>query len=187
MPIKSGLKEQGTAEQATKMRTLATITAMISLACTSCETINTPTGSTSESPTGREAGYTYPAPSGSEVVSTIVNDAVQVPPFEARVQFVSQLTQVLASRPYPPLALAMTEGDDHETIVFLDAGRLDVSTPYEARAIVAQMSSATRNSPLFAQYGVENYASIFDMFKLLGFAQVIITNGDDFAYSFLIE
>ncbi|MEO1475496.1 MAG: hypothetical protein AAFS13_03865 [Pseudomonadota bacterium] len=162
--------------------------AALSLICAACETVGTAQSlESAPGAAGLEAGYTYPAPSGSEVVSTIVNDQLETPPFEARVQMVTQLTQVLAARPYPPLALAMTEGDEHKTIVFMDAGRLDVSTPYEARAMVMQMSSAARNNPLFEQYGVENYASIFDLFKLAGFERVIITNGEDFAYAFLIE
>ncbi|MEM1390071.1 MAG: hypothetical protein AAGG45_03240 [Pseudomonadota bacterium] len=165
---------------------IAAVTAAIIL-CAGCETVADPDLTASNAVPSLEEGYTYPAPVGFEVVPTIVVDEVAIPSFEARVQFVSQLTQMLTSRPYAPLALAMTEGNDHQTIVFMDAGRLNVSTAYQARAMVAQMSSATRNSPVFAQYGVENYASVFDLFKLLGFDQVVITDGDDFAYAFLID
>lgn len=168
-----------------KKITIATliITGISLGACTTVEAMPEPADTSNLS---LEAGYAYPAPNVSEVVPTIVSDNVEVPPFEARVQFVAQLTQVLESRPYPPQALIMTEGDDHETIVFLDTGRLNVNTPYKARAIAAQMSSITRNNPLFAQYGVENYTSVFDLFKILGFRQVVITNGDDFSHRFVI-
>lgn len=162
----------------------------LGLFCSACETVGAASGASAGAPTtapGLEGGYTYPAPSGSEVVSTIVNNELESPPFEVRLQMVSGLTQALASRPYPPLALVVTEGDAHETLVFLDAGRLEVGTPYQARAMVSQMSAAVRNNPLFEQYGVEAYASVFDLFKLAGFERVIITNGDDFAYAFLIE
>lgn len=169
-------------------RTAAAALAALGIGCAGCQTAGAERGAaTASDPVGIPAGYLYPAPNGSEVVSSIVADTLETPPFEVRVQLVTRLTQLLGARPYPPLALPATEGDDQTTLVFLDSGGLDVSTPYEARAMVAQMSAAVRNNPLFEQYGVENYARIFDLLKIVGFERVVITNGDDFAYMFIIE
>ena len=134
-----------------------------------------------------DGGYGYPKPAGSEVVSTIVNDDVPKPAFEVRVQAVTNITQNLAQRPYPPLALQWTEGDEHDIFVMMDTGSLNVNTVYKARALVKAMSSAIRNNQLFQQYGVESYASIFDLLKLAGFEQLVVTNGDDFSYAFIID
>ncbi|MEM6535076.1 MAG: hypothetical protein AAF613_05485 [Pseudomonadota bacterium] len=133
-----------------------------------------------------EEGYHYPKPIGAEVRETIVTD-VEPPPFEIRVQVVTNIVNVNAARPFPPIFFALGEGDNHEVLVLMNTGQTELDTVYHARAAVDQLSSLVRNNPLFAQYGVEAYASIFDLLKIWGFEMVVITDGDEFAYAFVVE
>lgn len=153
-----------------------------------CETLEGAAFADAQTETGIElkAGYHYPKPIGAETRKTIVSD-LETPPFEVRVQVVSGLSNVIAARPYPPIFFPLTEGDEEKIMVMMSTGSNDVETVYQARAIVDQLSSLVRNNPLFAEYGVESYASFFDVLKLWGFEMLVITDGDEFAYAFIVE
>ena len=72
-----------------------------------------------------------------------------------------------------------------QIFVALVDGRID--TLYRARAIFANMTAAARRLPAFAEMGVQDLFTFFDLLKLLGFTQITITNGRDFAHRVTIE
>ncbi|MEM6625544.1 MAG: hypothetical protein AAGB25_01850 [Pseudomonadota bacterium] len=169
-------------------RTLANLALCSTLFAAGCETIAAAPEAAAETSAGvgLEAGYHYPAPQGVETATTIVSQA-EKPPFEVRVQIVTAIATANAARPYPPVFFSILEGAERDTLVLLDMGGANIDTVYKARGLVSEVSALMRNNPLFSQYGVENYASIFDMLKIWGFEKLVITNGDDFAHAFLIE
>ena len=70
-------------------------------------------------------------------------------------------------------------------LVSLQDGRVD--TLYRARAVFANLTSVARVLPIFADYGVQDYFTFFDLAKMMGFSQITITNGRDFAHQVFIE
>ncbi|MEM9738518.1 MAG: hypothetical protein AAF829_01520 [Pseudomonadota bacterium] len=133
-----------------------------------------------------DGGYTYPAPAFTETVSTIVGQVQPGPP-ELRVQITSVMMAMEAQRPHPPTFFPVIEGDRNEVLVIMSVGVMNIDTPYKARAFASILSSLMRNNPLFVEYGVENYASVFDMLKIWGIERLVVTNGDEFAHEFVIE
>ncbi len=70
-------------------------------------------------------------------------------------------------------------------IVALVDGRID--TLYRARAVLANMTAAARVLPAFREMGVQDWFTFLDLIHMLGFKQVTISNGRDFAHQLIIE
>ncbi|MGD1876842.1 MAG: molybdopterin-guanine dinucleotide biosynthesis protein A [Kiloniellaceae bacterium] len=134
----------------------------------------------------RHAGYYYPEPATSEVYEArayTIPDASR----KSRIAFVTSITNDQNKAPYPPTAAIFAKGAEAEKmiIVALQDGRID--TLYRARAIFAQMTAAARLLPMFSELGVEDYYTFFDLAKMLGFEQITISNGRDFAHQITIQ
>jgi hypothetical protein len=134
----------------------------------------------------RHAGYYYPEPKTTEVFHSPAQ-TLQEANRALRVAFVTGTTQQQFDRPYPPQVAVFAKGDEAEKliIVALVDGRVD--TLYRARAIFANMTAAARQLPAFAQMGVQDTFTFFDLAKLLGFKQITISDGRDFAHQVMIE
>jgi hypothetical protein len=104
-----------------------------------------------------------------------------------RIGFVTGITNDQFNKPYAPTVAIFAKGDQAEKliIVALEDGRLD--TIYRARAVFANMTAAARLLPAFAQMGVADYFTFFDLAKMLGFKQITISNGRDFAHQVLLK
>ena len=134
----------------------------------------------------RHAGYYYPEPTSSEVYEARARTVPEATR-KGRIAFVTGITNEQNKAPYPPTAAIFAKGSDAEKliIVALEDGRID--TIYRARAIFAQMTAVARLLPIFAQLGVEDYFTFFDLAKMLGFEQITISNGRDFAHQVIIQ
>ncbi len=134
----------------------------------------------------RHEGFYYPELTSSEVYQA---RALSVPDSnrKSRVAFVTGITNEQNKAPYPPQAAIFAKGSEAEKliIVALEDGRID--TIYRARAIFAQMTAVARLLPVFSQLGVEDYFTFFDLAKMLGFTQITISNGRDFAHQVIIN
>jgi hypothetical protein len=62
-----------------------------------------------------------------------------------------------------------------------------LNTVYRARALLATLTSVARTTPVFRSYGVEDLFTFFDLLKLMGFARVTVTDGDEFTHQVNIE
>ncbi|HEY9539239.1 MAG TPA: molybdopterin-guanine dinucleotide biosynthesis protein A [Kiloniellaceae bacterium] len=147
----------------------------------------TPVGVAAQEPSDdRHAGYYYPEHGTPEVYDArayTLPDASR----KARIAFVTSITNEQNKAPYPPQAAIFAKGSEAEKliIVALEDGRID--TIYRARAIFAQMTAVARLLPAFSQLGVEDFYTFFDLAKMLGFEQITISNGRDFAHQVLIR
>jgi hypothetical protein len=135
---------------------------------------------------GRHAGYYYPPPESTEIYtarSKILAEADR----KLRIAFVTGITNQLAARPYPPTAAIFAKGEHAEKLIIiaLEDGRID--TLFRARAIFANMTAAARVMPLFEERGVEDWFTFFDLAKMLGFEQITISDGRDFAHQVKFE
>lgn len=134
----------------------------------------------------RHVGYYYPEPTSTEVYEA---RAYTVPEAsrKVRVAFVTGITNEQNKAPYPPQAAIFAKGAEAEKliIVALEDGRID--TVFRARAIFAQMTAVARLLPVFAQLGVEDYYTFFDLAKMMGFEQITISNGREFSHQVIIQ
>lgn len=134
----------------------------------------------------RHVGYYYPEPELQEIY-TARAQTLQEADRAVRIGFATGLTNRLMARPYAPSLTIFAKGEQAEKLILvaLEDGRID--TIYRARAVFAEMTSIARVMPLFAEYGVQDIFTFFDLAKMLGFKQITITNGRDFAHQVLIE
>jgi hypothetical protein len=135
---------------------------------------------------GRHAGYYYPPPESTEVY-TARSKVLPESDRKLRIAFVTGITNQLAVRPYAPTAAIFAKGEQAEKLIIiaLEDGRID--TLFRARAIFANMTAAARVMPLFEERGVEDWFTFFDLAKMLGFEQVTISDGRDFAHQVKFE
>jgi hypothetical protein len=134
----------------------------------------------------RHAGYYYPEPGSREVYRSPAETLPQANR-TLRIAFVTGITSHTTSQPYPAQAAIFAKGDEAEKliIVALEDGRID--TIYRARALFANMTAAARLLPAFQDMGVQDSFTFFDLAKMLGFVQITISNGRDFAHQVTIE
>jgi len=134
----------------------------------------------------RHSGYYYPKPETTEVYEARTGTLPQADR-TLRIAFVTGITNQNANRPYPPQAAIFAKGDEARKliIVALVDGRID--TLFRARAEFANMTAAARLLPAFQEMGVQDHFTFFDLAKMLGFKQITISNGRDFAHQVFIK
>lgn len=142
--------------------------------------------STTSAAADRHTGYYYPEPGSQETYearSRILPDAKRA----LRIGFITGLTNQILAQPYAPSEAIFAKGAEAEKmiIVAFEEGRLD--TIYRARALFANLTAVARLMPLFQEYGVQDWFTFFDLAKMLGFVQITISNGRDFAHQVIIE
>lgn len=134
----------------------------------------------------RHAGYYYPEPVSTEVYvarSRTMEEADR----GLRVGFVTGITNQLLAKPFPPTAAIFAKGAEGQKliIVALEDGRID--TLYRARAIFANLTAVARVMPIMRDLGVQEWFTFFDLAKMMGFTQITISDGRDFAHQVTLE
>ncbi|MDH3231679.1 MAG: molybdopterin-guanine dinucleotide biosynthesis protein A [Alphaproteobacteria bacterium] len=134
----------------------------------------------------RHAGYYYPVPQSTEVYKA---RAITLPDSgrRQRLAFVTGFALKQVDLPYPPNLAMFAKGEDAEKliIVALDDGRMN--TLYRARAVLAMLTARARVLPIFQEHRVEEILTFLDFCKMLGFEQVTVSDGKDFAHQIHIE
>lgn len=131
-------------------------------------------------------GYYYPEVGSEEVFK---RDLLDAPPAgrEVRVRFITHVTKAqLAAPENPPFAIFAKGGEaEHMVIVALDDEVF--RTLYRARAVLAQLTANARGTAFFVESGLDTEATWFDLAKILGFADVVISDGKDWAHCVALE
>jgi len=115
----------------------------------------------------RHAGYYYPEPQTREeyearAVTLADSDRTR------RIAFVTQLTNELLTKPYPPQFVVFAKGADAEKLIIVSLYDGAFDTLYRARALLAELTSVARLSRIFQEHRVEEIFTFFDLLKLLG-------------------
>ena len=134
----------------------------------------------------RHIGYYYPEPQTQEVYKA---RAQTLPEADRtlRIGFVTGTMQQQFNAPYPPQVAVFAKGARAEKLIVVGLVDGRVDTLFRARAIFANMTASARQLPAFAQMGVQDTFTFFDLAKLLGFEKITISDGRDFAHQVLIE
>ncbi|MDJ0946363.1 MAG: molybdopterin-guanine dinucleotide biosynthesis protein A [Kiloniellales bacterium] len=134
----------------------------------------------------RHAGYYYPEPQTQETYEARA-ETLEETSRAVRIGFATGLANQLRARPHAPTMAVFAKGADAQKLILvaLQDGRIE--TLYRARAVFADLTAIARVMPLFAEYGVQDVFTFFDLAKMLGFTQITISDGDDFAHQVFIE
>ena len=134
----------------------------------------------------RHAGYYYPEPATSEVYKAR-SDTLPQASRTMRIAFVTGITNQLLKRPYPPQNAIFAKGTHGEKLIMVALSDSQMDTIYRARAVFANMTASARLLPIFAEMGVQDTFTFFDLAKMLGFKRITVSNGRDFAHQVIIE
>jgi hypothetical protein len=139
-----------------------------------------------EVPDDRHAGYYYPAPQSTETYTARV---VTLPDSDRvrRLGFVTGLTQQLLTLPYQPDYAVYAKGADAEKMIIIALQDDRYDTLYRMRALLAMLTAQSRLSKFFQENTLAEHATFFDLLKMLGFEQLTVSDGDEFAHQITIE
>lgn len=134
----------------------------------------------------RHAGYYYPLPQTRE---TYKAQAVTLPDSNRsrRLGFVTALTAGMMGNNYAPPFAMFAKGDDAEKLIIVSVRAGAYDTLYRGRALLAMLTTISRTTPIFQQFGVEEVFNFFDLAKMLGFQVITISDGDQYAHQIFIE
>ena len=131
-------------------------------------------------------GYYYPKP---QTVEHFVSSAVTLPESDKlrRQSFVIGMTKQLLDGKYAPGFAIFAKGKQSEKLIVVGMIDGQLNTVYRARALLAEMTAVARSTPFFQQNTQPEEATFFDFMKLLGFRQITITDGRDFAHQVIVD
>ncbi|HEY6334357.1 MAG TPA: molybdopterin-guanine dinucleotide biosynthesis protein A [Alphaproteobacteria bacterium] len=134
----------------------------------------------------RQANYYYPSPQSHEVYesqATILSDSDR----DRRIGFVIGLTQQMLSNPYPPTFAIFAKGDDAERLIVVSLVDGRYNTLYRARALFATLTAVARTTPFFRDNAIDDLFNFFDLCKLLGFKEIIWSDGKELAHQIVLK
>jgi hypothetical protein len=134
----------------------------------------------------RHAGYYYPEPQTSETYTarvTTLPDSDR----NRRIAFVTGLTKQMLAGQYEPSYAVFAKGDEAEKLIIVGLVDGPLDTVYRARALLAQLTAVARLTPFFQQNTMAEQATFLDLLKLLGYTQLTVSDGDQFAHQITIE
>lgn len=134
----------------------------------------------------RHAGYYYPEPKSEESYTARARTLPESDR-DRRLGFVVGFMGELAKDPAPLRFTVFAKGGEAEKLIIVALDDQIFSTLFRARAVLAVLTSQVRASPLFAELGVQNLFTFYDLAKLIGFKQITISDGRDWSHRIWIK
>jgi len=134
----------------------------------------------------RYIGYYYPQVQSEETYQAPLPVFAGVTRL-SRVGFVTGLDQEQKQRPYPPIYHMFTKGGDAHKLIIIATEEGRYNTLFRLRGLLASMTADARTSPLFAKIGSVEQLNFFDLLKVVGFKELVVSNGKDVAHRVTIE
>ena len=162
---------------------------LITLGILSANAIAQDNVSFSQQPAEEEStheGYYYPKPQTlehyvSRTITLAESDKVR------RQAFIIGMTKQLLDGKYAPSFAIFAKGDQSEKLIIVGMVDGQLNTIYRARALLAQLTAVARATPFFQQNTQPEESTFFDFMKLLGFRQITITDGREFAHQVIVD
>lgn len=133
-----------------------------------------------------QEGYYYP-PVGSEEV--FERDLAGAPPAgrEVRTTFLTQITKAQLEAPESPRFVIFGKGTDAEHMIIVALDDEVFKTVYRARAVMAQLTSNARGTEFFIRNKIASTATWFDLAKMLGFSDIVISDGETWSHRIVLR
>jgi hypothetical protein len=130
-------------------------------------------------------GYYYPSISSREIYharARPLDDSDRT----RRLGFVTLMLGQQLDLHYPPQHILFAKGDDAEKMIILGFGD-SFATLYRARAVMAGMTALVRDTALFQELQVDDLFTFYDLATLLGFREIVLSNGSSYAHRVSLE
>ena len=135
---------------------------------------------------GAKDSYYYP-PVSSEEVFTRELGATPPAGRAVRVGFTTQITKAQLAAPETPRFVIFAKGEEAQHMIVIALDDQVFMTIYRARAVLAQLTSNARGTDFFINNGIETQATWFDLAKLLGFEDLVISDGATWSHRVVFE
>ena len=131
-------------------------------------------------------GYYYPAITSEEVFERTMLDVQPGDPGD-RVRFVINTTRTILQASGSPRYVIFEKGSEAQHMIIVALDDEVFATLYRARAVLAQLTAQVRGSEFFERTGMATEATWFDMVKLLGFEDVVVSDGREWAHRVMLK
>jgi hypothetical protein len=130
--------------------------------------------------------YYYPPVTSEEV---FVRDLAVAPPAgrAVRVGFTTQITKAQLAAPESPRFVIFAKGDEAQHMIIIALDDQVFKTIYRARAMLAQLTSNARGTDFFVNNNIQDHATWFDLAKMLGFEDMVISDGATWSHRVIFE
>ena len=138
----------------------------------------------------RHAGYYYPIPATSETYTArakALDPGAREQSRTRRILFVTEITNQMLARPYSPPFAMFAKGDYAEKLIITSLHGDGYNTLYRMRGLLAMLTAYSRATAFFEAQRVQDKYTFLDLLKMLDFAQLTVTDGDNFAHRIYIE
>ncbi|MEM6933074.1 MAG: hypothetical protein AAF526_05735 [Pseudomonadota bacterium] len=131
--------------------------------------------------------YYYPPVNSEETFSRLI---AEVPPPSnraIRIAFMTEITKAQLAAPETPRFAVFAKGSDAQHMIIVALDDEIFKTIFRARAVLAQLTSNARGTDFFIKSGIAAQATWFDLAKLLGFEDIVISDGDLWSHRILLQ
>jgi hypothetical protein len=133
---------------------------------------------------GKESYY-YPPVNSEEVFSRDIALA-PIPRRAVRVGLITQITRIQLTAPDNPRFVIFAKGDKAQHMIIVALDDEVFKTIYRARAVLAQLTSSVRGADFFTN-DIQDYATWFDLTQMLGFEDLVISDGASWSHRVIFE
>ncbi len=126
-------------------------------------------------------GYYYPPITSEEVFVRSIN----APPPASRpirVGFVTEITKAQLAAPESPRFVIFSKGAEAQHLIIVGLDDDVFKTLYRARAVMAQLTSNARGTAFFRKNNLDVVATWYDLAKMLGFEDIVISDGQNWSH-----
>lgn len=134
----------------------------------------------------KREGYYYPPVVSEEV---FVRSLATPPPADrsVRTNFITEITKAQLAAPANPRFVMFAKGADAEHMIILALDDQIFRTLFRARAQLAQLTANARGTEFFRSSNLQFVATWFDLAKMLGFEDIVISDGDTWSHRILLQ
>ncbi len=131
--------------------------------------------------TDRYIGYYYPAPRQVEAYCARVKPLPNVNK-KRRVGFIVGIKAGMSKQAYASPYSVFAKGGESKKLLIISKQNGYLNTIYRARALLAELSTSARTTPIFANSGAPEELTFLDLITMLGFETVTLSDGEQFTH-----
>lgn len=131
-------------------------------------------------------GYYYPPITSQEIFARRL-PGTPAADRNVRTGFITEITKAQLAAPETPRFVIFAKGQNakHMIIVALDDDIF--RTLFRARAVLAQLTSNARGTAFFRKANLQFVATWFDLAKMLGFGDIVISDGVSWSHRVVLH
>ncbi|OUR77591.1 hypothetical protein A9Q83_10435 [Alphaproteobacteria bacterium 46_93_T64] len=129
----------------------------------------------------RYVGYYYPSPQQVELYCARLPMLADINK-KRRVGFIIGIKNGMNRQQYESPYAVFAKGAKSTKLIIISKTEGYLNTVYRARALLADLSTSARTTPIFAKSKAPEELTFLDLISLLGFQSVTLSDGDSFAH-----